>query len=119
MKALDPKSYRRTRRYEFLSNAMRVLLELVVVNSKEAPPSLDLKKRKVYLSYSDICSRLRGRMTKEDVSIAIDQLFDHQEISAKTIKRGGEWIRAYAPATELVQNAVTSLFILRPAENRE
>jgi hypothetical protein len=120
MKRRVYENYRKTKRYEILSDIMKVLLELVVVNEFREIASADeydSDKKKVFLTYSQLCDRLKGVVTAEDVSNAIDVLFDLQEISTTDIRREGRVVRGYAPATELVESAMTELFIYTPLAN--
>jgi hypothetical protein len=108
--------YMESLRYRLLSDAMKVLLEMVYVNM-DISKKKERANHKKYLTYSTLCQRLEGQVEPDQVSVAIDLLFDRQEISARTIKEDDKWVRAYAPATELVQGAMTALFIKTPLTN--
>jgi len=107
-------NYKNTKRYMLLSDAMRVLLELVVANINSSSKRCANKQRKNYVTYSELCKRLDRIVSPEEISNSIDILFDLQEISIQDLQRDDLFVRAYAPATEIVQESMTDLFILTP-----
>lgn len=109
--------YRKTKRYEMLADPMRVLLEFVHENINWEERNLAPKVEKNYLTYGEICERLSDVVAPDSVSLSIDILYDRQEISASSYKKGNRFVRGYAPATELVQETMTELFITTPFEN--
>lgn len=109
MKKRKEYSYRNTCRYKILSDPMKVLLELVALNKK--------KRDKIYLTYTEICKRLEKLIPADNINIAIDILFDLQEITVKDYESNGYYVRGYAPSTELVQESMTQLFLETPYQS--
>ena len=109
--------YRETKRYEILADPMRVLLELVFKNIGSGKLRCLPKSEKCCLTFSEICEKLKGIMTPDSVSRSIDILYDRQEISASSYIKNNRLVRGYAPATELIQETMTELFITTPFGN--